>query len=500
MPGPPGGCRQPEGWYAVALSSEVPASGPVGTDFLGGRVVVYRKASGEPVVMTARCPHMGADLALGDVVDDTIRCTYHHFCFGPDGRCARIPSEGPIPSAARLAISYPTHESFGLVWAYNGDTPLFPPPTVREGQRRGGPRLPGEADEGVFEVAPWLSIGNTFDFMHLRYVHDLDFRIEPEDVRYVDDHHIELEIPFVSKETGAFEQRIRVTGTNVVSFQTVTDHTTIGIFTSTPIGTTAQTYYVAAVPKDQGLSDADLDARLAEQQKFGDDLLVDDARTLQGIRFKVGSLVAGDRAMVTAVGESFPDRCARRALPLDALRRSPMPNAPVIDLAGRIALVTGAGSRHRTRQRRFATPMAGAAVMCADIDADGAKLTAETIRGDGGEAASLQLDVTDETAVEKSLQQTVDALGGFDIALQQRGHRRHRLPEDVGREPERRLLRPQARLGAARIARRRRDRERPPRSRACRASSRRSRCTCPRPTWSRAAGSPTSPRSTRSSA
>ena len=30
-----------------------------------------------------------------------------------------------------------------------------------------------------------------------------------------------------------------------------------------------------------------------------DDLLVDDARTLQGIRFRVGTLVAGDRAMAT---------------------------------------------------------------------------------------------------------------------------------------------------------------------------------------------------------
>lgn len=147
--------------------------------------------------------------------------------------------------------------------------------------------------------APWLSIGNTFDFMHLRYVHGLDFEITPEDVRYVDDYHIELEIPFVSPETGAFEQRIRVTGTNAVSFQTVTDHVTIGLFTSTPIGSAAQSFYVAAVPKDSSLSPAELEKRLAEQQTFGDDLLLDDARTLTGIRFKVGALVADDRAMAT---------------------------------------------------------------------------------------------------------------------------------------------------------------------------------------------------------
>lgn len=287
---------QPEGWYAIALSEDVAPGVPFGTDFMGGRVVIYRKTSGEPVVLTARCPHMGADLALGDVVGDDIRCTYHHFCFGTDGRCTKIPSDGSIPAAARVH-SYPASEHFGLVWAYNGAEPLFPPPTIRDYD---------EADlvftarrTNVFTVAPWLSIGNTFDFMHLRYVHDLDFEIEPEDVRYLDDHHIELEIPFKSPETGDFEQRIRVTGTNAVSFQTVTDHTTIGLFTSTPVGTTAQTYYVAAVPKDPDLDDDTLDKRLAEQVKFGEDLLIDDARTLRGIRFQAGSLVSGDRAMVT---------------------------------------------------------------------------------------------------------------------------------------------------------------------------------------------------------
>ena len=97
-----------------------------------------------------------------------------------------------------------------------------------------------------------------------------------------------------------------------------------------------------------------------------------------------------------------------------------MPTSPVIDLSEKVALVTGAGSGiGRASAIRYA--QAGACVMCADIDADGAKVTAERIRGEGGEAASLQLDVTDESAVEKSLQQTIDALGGFDILFNNAG-------------------------------------------------------------------------------
>ena len=93
---------------------------------------------------------------------------------------------------------------------------------------------------------------------------------------------------------------------------------------------------------------------------------------------------------------------------------------PTIDLRDKVALVTGAASGiGRATSIRLAD--AGAAVMCADIDGDGAKATSETIAGSGGRAASLQLDVTDETAVEESLHQTLDALGGFDILFNNAG-------------------------------------------------------------------------------
>jgi len=286
---------QPEGWYAIALAEELGPRGPIGCDFLGGRVVVYRDREGGLAALDARCPHMGADLSLGDVVDGEIRCTYHHFRFGGDGRCTAIPSDGPIPAAARVA-AHACVEHLGLLWLYHGARPRFDPPAVRD-------FAPDDLvyrarRTNVFSVAPWLSIGNTFDFMHLRYVHGLDFEITPDDVRYVDDHHIELEIPFVSPETGPFEQRIRVTGTNAVSFLTVTDHTTVGLFTSTPVGDRSQSFYVAAVPKDPDASPAEMEKRLAEQEAFGDGLLADDARTLTGIRFQVGTLVGEDRAMV----------------------------------------------------------------------------------------------------------------------------------------------------------------------------------------------------------
>ena len=296
---------QYEGWYAVALAEEVSADQPYGCDFLGGRVVVYRRKSGEPVVMTARCPHMGADLALGDIVEDEIRCTYHHFCFGVGGECTSIPSEGPIPPSARI-FSYPCVEHLGLIWAYNGETPRFGPPEVREFPE--GDLILKARRTNLFEVAPWLSVGNTFDFMHLRYVHRFDFDFDPKQIRYVDDHHISLEITFDSPELGRFEQRILITGTNAVSYITDGEYTSIGLFTSTPVGDRSQSYYIAGVPRDPDVAPATLEERLAAQVAMGDALLVDDVRTLTGIRFKVGSLVAEDQAMAKYLRwvEQFP--------------------------------------------------------------------------------------------------------------------------------------------------------------------------------------------------
>jgi NAD(P)-dependent dehydrogenase (short-subunit alcohol dehydrogenase family) len=59
--------------------------------------------------------------------------------------------------------------------------------------------------------------------------------------------------------------------------------------------------------------------------------------------------------------------------------------------------------------------------MCADIDEGGAKETAERIRAQGGRAAALALDVTDEAAVREALARTVAELGGLEVLFNNAG-------------------------------------------------------------------------------
>lgn len=89
-------------------------------------------------------------------------------------------------------------------------------------------------------------------------------------------------------------------------------------------------------------------------------------------------------------------------------------------LKGKIALVTGAGSGigRRTAQR-FAEE--GAAVMVADRDSEGASQTAKTISEAGGDARSVEADVTDKDQVEQMVTATVDAFGGLSCVVNNAG-------------------------------------------------------------------------------
>ncbi len=145
-------------------------------------------------------------------------------------------------------------------------------------------------------MAPWLPIGNTFDFLHLRHVHNLGFEFDFDRIRW-GRHEAEYEIDFDSPDMGAIEQRIRVTGTNISTHVTVGQTTTIGVTTATPVGTSLELYLVACAPNDASRSPEAIDSELREQETFVDNLLADDIRVMTGIAFRAGTFVQEDQPM-----------------------------------------------------------------------------------------------------------------------------------------------------------------------------------------------------------
>ena len=125
----------PNGWYALASADDVPAGEPVTVIALERELVLFRDADGAVHVVDAFCPHMGAHLGGGDVVDGTLACPYHGWRFDGDGRCVEIPySESRIPSRACVR-GWEVRERNGMVlcWYHAGGAdPTYEVPEIPE--------------------------------------------------------------------------------------------------------------------------------------------------------------------------------------------------------------------------------------------------------------------------------------------------------------------------------------------------------------------------------
>ncbi len=115
----------PDGWYAVAWSSEVGAGDVVTSALAGDDVVVFRTSSGV-CVMRAHCPHLGAHLGLGGtIVDDAIRCPFHGFCFDGQGNCVATGYGSPVPAGLEARV-WPVIETDGAIFAWHHGQDLEP--------------------------------------------------------------------------------------------------------------------------------------------------------------------------------------------------------------------------------------------------------------------------------------------------------------------------------------------------------------------------------------
>jgi NAD(P)-dependent dehydrogenase (short-subunit alcohol dehydrogenase family) len=85
-----------------------------------------------------------------------------------------------------------------------------------------------------------------------------------------------------------------------------------------------------------------------------------------------------------------------------------------VDLAGKVAVVTGAGSGIG-RATAVAFGSAGTAVLVADIDEAGGEETAALVHDGGGSASFVRTDVTEPRSIEAAFDSAVREFGGIDI-------------------------------------------------------------------------------------
>lgn len=169
-------------WLPIAASSELIDKPTKAIRLLGEDLVLYRDKQGRPGLIGPQCAHRRMSMLLGIPDQAGLRCPYHGWLFGKDGRCLEQPyeqAEDPTSTFKdRIRMpAYPVQELGGLVFAYLGPEPAPLLPRwelfVRDGVLR---------DIGAAVIpCNWLQImENSLDPVHVEWLHQHFFNYVQE--------------------------------------------------------------------------------------------------------------------------------------------------------------------------------------------------------------------------------------------------------------------------------------------------------------------------------
>ncbi|QXI32365.1 Rieske 2Fe-2S domain-containing protein [Pseudomonas promysalinigenes] len=108
----------PRGWYAVAWVEDLALASVRPARLCDRDIVVVRTESGEVAVYDAHCPHLGAHLGYGGIVEgEHLRCPFHGWEYDGHGRCSKIPFvDTPMKVGLR---QWPTVVRGGMLQAWH---------------------------------------------------------------------------------------------------------------------------------------------------------------------------------------------------------------------------------------------------------------------------------------------------------------------------------------------------------------------------------------------
>lgn len=119
-----------QGWYPLVESKKLKKGQAKSYKLLDQRLALYRGEDKKVRAMDAFCPHMGADLGNGEVIENKLRCYFHQWEFSGDGSVQKVPALEKPPCGVKVQ-SYPVQEKYGQIWVYSGveadhDVPVAP--------------------------------------------------------------------------------------------------------------------------------------------------------------------------------------------------------------------------------------------------------------------------------------------------------------------------------------------------------------------------------------
>lgn len=285
-----------QSWFPVCQSVDIEQGQLKGFDFLDGRVIVVRDAQGKAQVLSAYCRHLGADLSGGEMIDGAVRCPFHYWRYGPDGRCIQTGSGDPIPPTAKL-FQFPTVERFGFVFAFNGPEPLFDIPAF--------PKDPATLrwKTGVYEhlmhVDPWVICCNTPDMQHISAVHGIKFDAgEPHDQLQWTDHSMLYRLIGTHRGGQRIDFRVGIFGTTIYYQEGEIDGRWFGFMA--PMGLLRpglSTLYLAVAIEDDPSDPVGSQAYLDNLYALEAHVASEDLPIVERAHFRAGTLTKSDRSL-----------------------------------------------------------------------------------------------------------------------------------------------------------------------------------------------------------
>jgi nitrite reductase/ring-hydroxylating ferredoxin subunit len=170
-PGTPCGEYLRRFWQPIPITQDL-TDLPIRVRLLGEDLVLFRNKNGFVGLLELHCSHRGTSLEFGLIEKDGIRCCYHGWMFGVDGRILDTPGEPPDSTyKERLCHgAYPVHDFHGLLFTYMGPPDKRPPFPIYDSFQ-----IPGYdvvVGKRTFADCNWLQIAdNSQDPSHTAFLH-----------------------------------------------------------------------------------------------------------------------------------------------------------------------------------------------------------------------------------------------------------------------------------------------------------------------------------------